>query len=178
MGGECGTASRKRAIHALGETGDKHVDRQGSGAWFGEWLGDGWPGCGHAGGGGGRGWSRGEGQTGACPPAAEAAPGGFLEEGGAFSGAGLVSRLPPRPLLAAADAIKEEEGGGPGKPLWQDTLTGRRGSQPPAPGALLLLPTSRPGWIWGPEQHCPCLEGGKERVPDLLQHISLQTGLP
>ena len=118
------------------------------------------------------------GRQGPARPAPEAAPGGFLEEGGAFSGAGLVSRLPPRPLLAAADAIKEEEGGCPGKPLWRDTLTGRRGSQPPAPGALLLLPTSRPGWIWGPEQHCPCLEGGKERVPDLLQHISPQTGLP
>lgn len=177
MGGECGTAPRKRAIHALGETGDKHVDGQGSGAWFGEWLGEGWPGRGRAGGGGAVGGAEERGGR-ACPPVPQAAPGGVLEEHGAFSGAGLVSRLPPRPLLAAADAFKEEEGGGPGRPLGRDTLTGRRGNQSPAPGPLLLLPTSRPGWIWGPERHCPCLEGGKERVPSFLQHVSLQTGLP
>lgn len=118
------------------------------------------------------------GRQGPARPVPEAAPGGFLEEDGAFSGTGLVSRLSPQPSLAAAAAIEEEEGGCPGKPLWRDTLTGRRGNQPPAPGPLLLLPTSRPGWIWGPEQHCPCLEGGRETVPNFLQHISLQTGLP
>ena len=45
------------------------------------------------------------------------APEGFLEEEGAVSGPGLVSRLSPHPSLAAADAIEKEEHGCPGKTL-------------------------------------------------------------
>lgn len=106
------------------------------------------------------------------------APEGFLEEEGAVSGPGLVSRLSPRPSLATADAI-EKEHGCPGKTLWRGTLTGRRGKPDPCPSPLLPLPTSRPPAGFRAQSNIAfAWKEERERVPDFLQHISLQMNLP
>lgn len=59
------------------------------------------------------------------------------------------------------------------------TLTGRRGKPDPCPTPLLPLPTSRPPAGFGVQSNTAfAWKEERERVPDVLQHISLQMDLP
>ena len=96
-----------------------------------------------------RGWQ------GPAGPAPRQAPEGFLEE----EGAGWVSRLSPCPPLAEQMPSRRRvdvQGSPPGgAPSWQEGKSSPL-RQSPASAPYFLAS----GWIWGPEQHCLCLEGG------------------